>query len=69
MKKLMALLLAGMMTLSMTACTGGDNSSSTADNSGNGASGDYKIAIITGTVSQGEEEFRAAENLKAANPV
>ena len=68
MKKLMALLLAGMMTLSMTACTGGDNSSSTADNSGNGASGDYKIAIITGTVSQGEEEFRAAENLKAANP-
>ncbi len=68
MKKLMALLLAGMMTLSMTACTGGDNSSSTADNSGNGASGNYKIAIITGTVSQGEEEFRAAENLKAANP-
>lgn len=26
---------------------------------------DYKIGIITGTVSQGEEEFRAAENMKA----
>ena len=28
----------------------------------------YKIAIITGTVSQGEEEYRAAEMLKAKNP-
>ncbi len=27
--------------------------------------GDYKIAIMTGTVSQGEEEFRAAEQMKA----
>ena len=27
--------------------------------------GDYKIGILTGTVSQGEEEYRAAENLKA----
>ena len=25
----------------------------------------YKIGIITGTVSQGEEEYRAAENMKA----
>lgn len=28
-------------------------------------SDDYKIGIMTGTVSQGEEEFRAAENMKA----
>jgi hypothetical protein len=28
----------------------------------------YKIAIITGTTSQGEEEFRAAEALQAAYP-
>ncbi|HSK69178.1 MAG TPA: DUF3798 domain-containing protein [Candidatus Limnocylindria bacterium] len=28
----------------------------------------YKIAILTGTVSQGEEEFRAAENAKLADP-
>ena len=28
------------------------------------AASDYKIGIITGTVSQGEEEFRAAENMK-----
>ena len=27
--------------------------------------GDYKIGIMTGTVSQGEEEFRAAEQMKA----
>ena len=28
----------------------------------------YKIAIMTGTVSQGEEEYRAAEMLKAKYP-
>jgi len=28
----------------------------------------YKIAILTGTTSQGEEEFRAAEKLAAENP-
>ncbi len=28
-------------------------------------SDEYKIGIMTGTVSQGEEEFRAAENMKA----
>lgn len=29
------------------------------------ADGDWKVAILTGTVSQGEEEFRAAENALA----
>ncbi len=29
---------------------------------------DYKIAILTGTTTQGEEEFRAAEKLKAEYP-
>lgn len=29
------------------------------------STGDYKIAIMTGTVSQGEEEFRQAEQMKA----
>lgn len=29
------------------------------------ATDEYKIGIMTGTVSQGEEEFRAAENMKA----
>lgn len=28
----------------------------------------YKIAILTGTTSQGEEEYRAAERLQAENP-
>ena len=66
MKKLMAMLLAGIMAASLTACGGSDGGSNTA-NGGTGAS-DYKIAIVTGTVSQGEEEFRAAENLKAQYP-
>ena len=29
---------------------------------------DYKIAILTGTTTQGEEEFRAAEKLKEQYP-
>ncbi len=32
------------------------------------ATADYKIAILTGTVSQNEEEFRAAEQMKAKYP-
>ncbi len=32
------------------------------------AKGGYKIAILTGTTSQGEEEFRAAETLKEKYP-
>ena len=52
MKKLIALLLALVMVLSLAACGGKDKA-------------DYKIGIITGTVSQGEEEYQAAQNLKA----
>jgi len=53
MKKMISLVLVLVMVLGMTAC--GTKKSS--DN--------WKIAILTGTVSQGEEEFRAAEKAVA----
>ena len=56
MKRLVTLLLALVMTLSLVACGGSSEEA---------ASSDYKIGIITGTVSQGEEEYQAAQNLKA----
>ena len=48
MKKLLSMILAVAMLLSV-ACFGVAEE------------GNWKIAILTGTVSQGEEEFRAAE--------
>ena len=56
MKRLIALLLALVMVFALAAC-GGSSSESDSSN--------YKIGIITGTVSQGEEEYQAAQNLKA----
>ena len=56
MKRIVTLLLALAMVLSLAAC----GSSTAAD-----SKSDYKIGIITGTVSQGEEEYQAAQNLKA----
>lgn len=55
MKRLVTLLLALVMVFSLTACGG-----KTAE-----AGSDYKIGIVTGTVSQDEEEYQAAQNLKA----
>ena len=60
MKRLIAMLLALVMVLSFAAC-GGESGS-------NGSEAGYKIGIITGTVSQGEEEYQAAQNLKNAYP-
>ena len=45
MKKLLCLALAAMLCLALAACAV--------------AEGNWKIAILTGTTSQGEEEFRA----------
>ena len=56
MKRLVTLLLALVMVFSLVACGGSGEEA---------ASSDYKIGIITGTVSQGEEEYQAAQNLKA----
>ncbi|EQB85966.1 hypothetical protein M918_16710 [Clostridium sp. BL8] len=59
-KKVLAGVLTGLMVIGMVGCgpkspVGG----------GDAAKNDkYKIGIITGTVSQGEEEFRAAEKMK-----
>lgn len=54
MKKLLCLALAAMLCLALAACAV--------------AEGNWKIAILTGTTSQGEEEFRAAERAKKADP-
>ena len=54
MKKLLCLALAAMLCLALAACAG--------------AEGTWKIAILTGTTSQGEEEFRAAERAQKADP-
>lgn len=59
MKRLATLLLALVMVFSLVAC-----GSSTSNQAASGSSS-YKIGIVTGTVSQGEEEYQAAQNLKA----
>lgn len=59
MKKLLALLLAGAMALSMVAC-----SSSEPSTEGEGETAQTgKVAIVTNTVSQNEEEYRSAEQM------
>ncbi len=57
MKKLLALLLALVMVFGLVACGGKGDDKDKKDP-------DYKIGIITGTVSQGEEEYQAAQNMK-----
>lgn len=52
MKKTAAILMALLMSIGFVAC--GEKSEEA----------NYKIGVMTGTVSQGEEEFRAAENMK-----
>ncbi len=65
MKRLVSLLLALVMAFSLVAC-GGTQEEAAAPAAGADASGvDYKIGIITGTASQGDEEIIAAQNLKA----
>ena len=54
MKKMLCLALAAMLCLALAACAV--------------AEGNWKIAILTGTTSQGEEEFRAAERAQKADP-
>ncbi len=71
LKKLMALMLVIAMVFSLTACggqsSGGDAPAETttaaAADSDKASEGEWKIGILTGTVSQNEEEYRAAENV------
>lgn len=67
MKKVISLLLALAMTVSLVACSSAGAAAGDAPVSTEAgeATSDYKIGIITGTVSQGEEEYQAAQNLKA----
>ena len=71
MKKIISLLLVLAMSVSLVACSSagtaggdaaGDNAAVSTENTDATA---YKIGIVTGTVSQGEEEYQAAQNLKA----
>lgn len=55
-KKILVALLAVMMIFAVVACRGEEPAPEPAD--------DYKIAIYTGTVSQGEEEYQAAQKIK-----
>ena len=65
MKKLISMLLVLVMALGLVACS---SSTSTDDKKDDEAKVDYKIGIITGTVSQGEEEYQAAQDLKEKYP-
>lgn len=56
--------MSAVMILGLVGC-GGSNSGDTDQTDGGGETPSYKIGILTGTVSQGEEEFRAAEKMKA----
>lgn len=62
MKKLLAALLSATMIFSLAACGSGSESGEAAEST---EAPSFKIGILTGTVSQGEEEFRAAEKMKA----
>ena len=73
MKKVLLIAMLAMLVLAFTGCRGtGDDESSTAEPTStvisDGATmvidGDWRIGIITGTVSQGEEEYLAARNMQ-----
>ena len=68
MKKSVAILLALVMLVSLTACGSPEPAPAPSTDPGTEAGTSdrtYKIGVMTGTVSQNEEEFRAAENMKA----
>ena len=68
LNKILCMLLALAMVFALVACGGTGNTTETEAQGETGsaaASVDYKIGIITGTVSQGEEEYQAAQNMKA----
>ena len=70
MKKLLSLLLALMMVFSLAAC-GNSNSDAPADEDaqtggeGDASAADYHIGIVTGSVSQSEDDRRGAEAFQA----
>jgi len=69
-KKGMALVLAVLMVLSLTACAkpAEPAAGTTKPADAQPEEKKFKIAVYTGTVSQGEEEFRAGEKMAAMYP-
>lgn len=68
MKKILALLLVFMLVLTATGCgtkTASGPEAPAGSDSASGSTDDFKIGVVTGTVSQGEEEFRAGEKMVA----
>lgn len=63
LKRSLAIMLAGMMLLSLVACGSQPAGQPTGQNPAP-AEESFKIGIMTSTVSQNEEEYRAAENVK-----
>jgi len=70
LKKVLALILALVMVLSLAACSKPAEPTTGTEGEGETASEEnkFKIAVYTGTVSQGEEEFRAAEKMAEKYP-
>ena len=66
-KPITLLTTAAMLWLAIGGCSGRSSSTpgTTAPAGGNGVAGGFKIGIMTGTVSQGEEDFRAAQQVIA----
>lgn len=70
MKKLLSVVLAGSMAMTMLAGCGGSKTEETAAPAGSEAAAENgeaapagKVAIVTNTVSQNEEEYRSAESM------
>jgi len=64
-RKTLALLMIAVLVLGLAACGPADNETATGGNEGAGESLGFKIGLATSTVSQNEEEFRAAEEMVA----
>ena len=65
MKKIITLLLSLLMVLALTACGNSGGGTATTEPTTDGGDGKFKIAIVTGTVSQSEDDRRGAEALQA----
>ncbi len=61
MKRIISMLLVLVMSVSLVACS---SAGTTTNNNASGSDSDFKIGIITGTVSQGEEEYQQAQKMK-----
>ena len=65
MKRVISTLLAAVMLLALTACGGNSAESTPSDGGSESTSDTFKIGIVTGTVSQSEDDRRGAEAFQA----